>query len=61
MISSALKSSKSRRNGSPVEFGAHQRSVKSTNIDEGFFTPNPTNKIGYMTVKDKSDKSKKEV
>ena len=45
--------SKSTKDPSQVE-------KQSTNIYEGFFTPNPTNKIGYMTVKDRSDKSKKE-
>lgn len=52
---------RSNQSCSPVNLAGHPLSVKSTNIDEGFFTPNSLNKIGYLAPKDRSDKKQKEV
>lgn len=38
----------------------NKKSVKSANIDEGFFKPEPENKVDYLTVKEKSQLSKKD-
>lgn len=38
----------------------NKKSVKSANIDEGFFRPDAANKIDYLTVKERSNITKKE-
>ena len=58
-MSNVLKSNKS--SPSPVDVdNTNKKSVKSANIDEGYFKPDQTNKIDYLTVKEKSNMTKKE-
>lgn len=60
-MSNVMKSTnKSPSPGPEQKADTNKKSVKSANIDEGYYMPDRTNKIDYLTVKEKSQASKKE-